>query len=205
MNAGTVHDVLLLGAAGSIGQFVARELAGRGLSVQLAGRRLEPLAGLAGELAAIGIAVDSVSVDVTDAAAMHALVRGAFGTGATVLNFGGARRSMLPGPAGDLEVARLASGAANVSAYFGDPAQRADGDGFSYAYAEVVAESGRPLAAQAGVSDGIRAGAAFAAEVALRLLAGAPAGAWTPGRLFGEELFPAVTGATVTPLSGGPV
>ena len=51
-----------------------------------------------------------------------ALVRAPFGTGATVLNFGGARRTMLPGPAGDLEAARLASGAANVSAYFGDPA-----------------------------------------------------------------------------------
>jgi short subunit dehydrogenase-like uncharacterized protein len=328
VNAGTVHDVLLLGAAGSSGHFVARELAGRGLSVRLAGRRLEPLAGLAGELAATGIAVDSVVVDVTDAAAVRAaaaqarlvlttvgpfvrygapvldacldarvcyvdianelmavravlqrdaqakasgitavtgagfgpggteslvlglveelgetpeqvrvatvpanshvsqgvretiaallpegattyvegaLVRAAFGAGATVLNFGGARRSMLPGPAGDLEVARLASGAANVSAYFGDPTQRVDGDGFSYAYAEVVARSGRRLAAQARAGDGVQAGAAFAAEVARRLLLGAPAGAWTPGRLFGKDLFSAVTGATVTPLSGAPM
>ena len=70
-----------------------------------------------------------------------ALVRAPFGTGATVLAFGGARRNMLPGPAGDLEAARLASGAANVSAYFGDPAQRIDGD-FSYAYAEVVSRVG---------------------------------------------------------------
>lgn len=239
-----VYDVLLLGAAGSSGHFVARELTGRGLSVRLAGRRLESLAGLAGELAATGVAVDSVRVDVSDAAAVRAaaaqarlvlstvgpfvryaapvldacldvqvcyvdianelmavrgvlerdaqarargitavtgagfgpggteslvlglieelretpevvrvatvpatshvspgvretfaallpegattyvdgaLVRAPFGTGARELNFGGARRTMLPGPAGDLEVARVASGAANVSAYFGIP------------------------------------------------------------------------------------
>jgi hypothetical protein len=130
-----------------------------------------------------------------------ALVRAPFGTGATVLNFGGARRTMLPGPAGDLEAARLASGAANVSAYFADPGQRVDGDEFSYAYAEVVAGSDRRLAAQARTGDGVRAGAALAAEVARRVLAGAPTGAWTPGRLFGKDLFPAVTGATITPLS----
>ncbi len=131
-----------------------------------------------------------------------ALVRAPFGTGGTELNFGGARRAMLPGPAGDLEAARLASGAANVSAYFGDPAQRVDGGEFSYAFAEVVAGSGRRLAAQLQAGDGVRAGAAFAAEVARRVLAGVPAGAWTPGRLFGPDLFQAVTGATVTRLSG---
>jgi short subunit dehydrogenase-like uncharacterized protein len=134
-----------------------------------------------------------------------ALVHAPFGTGAMQLSFGGARRSMLPGPAGDLEAARLASGAANVSAYFGDPAHRGDGDGFSYAYAEVVARSGRLLAAQARVGDGVGAGAAFAAEVARRVLAGAPSGAWTPGRLFGRDLFQAVTGATVTPPLREPV
>jgi short subunit dehydrogenase-like uncharacterized protein len=328
VNAGTVYDVLLLGAAGSSGHLVARELAERGLSVRLAGRRLPPLAEMAGELAAAGIAVDSMVVDVTDAAGVRAaaaqarmvvstvgpfsrygapvldacldvgvsyvdianeltavrevldrnaqagargitavtgagfgpggteslvlglveelgetpdlvrvatvpanshvspgvretiaallpdgattyvdgaLVRAPFGTGAALLTFGGVRRSMLPVPAGDLEVARLASGAANVSAYFGDPAQRVDGDRFSYAYAEVVAASGRRLAAQAQVGDGVRAGAMLAAEVARRVLAGAPAGAWTPGQLFGKDLFPAVTGATITPLSDEPV
>lgn len=327
MNAGTVHDVLLLGAAGSSGHLVARELAYRGLSVRLAGRRLEPLAEIAGQLAATGTAVDSMVLDVTDAAGVRAaaaqarvvvttvgpfvrygaavldacldvrvsyvdianelaavrevlernalagargitavtgagfgpggteslvlglveelgetpdlvrvatapanthlspavretiaallpdgavtyvngtLVRAPFGTGATVLDFGGVRRSMLPGPAGDLEVARLASGAANVSAYFGDPAQRVNGDGFSYAYAEVVAGSGRRLAAQARVNDGVQASAALTAEVARRVLAGAPTGAWTPGQLFGKDLFPTVTDATVTPLSGEP-
>ena len=35
--------------------------------------------------------------------------------------FGGAQRQMLPGPVGDLETARLASGAANVVAYIANP------------------------------------------------------------------------------------
>jgi short subunit dehydrogenase-like uncharacterized protein len=328
VNAETAYDVLLLGAAGSSGRFIGRELASHGLSVRLAGRRLEPLIEMAGDLAATGVAVDSVVVDVTDAAAVRAaaaqvrlvlttvgpfvrygaavldacldaracyvdianeltavrqvleldaqaqargitavtgagfgpggteslvlslveelgetpeqvrvatvpanshvspgvretiaallpqgaityidgaLMRATLGTGAVELNFGGMRRSMFPGPAGDLEAARLASGAANVSAYFADPAQRVDGDRFSYAYAEVVAASGRRLAAQARVGDGLRAGAAFAAEVARRVLAGAQSGSWTPGRLFGRDLFPAVTGATVTPPLGEPV
>jgi saccharopine dehydrogenase (NAD+, L-lysine-forming) len=106
------------------------------------------------------------------------LVRAPFGTGAATLEFGGVRRSMFPGPAGDLETARLASGAANVSAYFADPGQRIDDD-FSYAYAEVVAASGRRLTAEARVGDG------------------APPGAFTPGRLFGKDLFAAVTGASL--------
>jgi short subunit dehydrogenase-like uncharacterized protein len=128
-----------------------------------------------------------------------ALVRAPFGTGATVLTFGGAKRTMLPGPAGDLEAARLASGAANVSAYFADPSQRVDGDEFSYAYAEVVAK-GRRFAAQARAGDGVKVGAAFAAEVARRVLEGAKAGAWTPGRLLGKDLFGTATGASVTRL-----
>jgi hypothetical protein len=68
-----------------------------------------------------------------------------------------------------------------------------------------LAGSGRRLAAQSQVGDGVRAGAAFAAEIARRVLADAPAGAWTPGRLFGPDLFQAVTGATITPLPGEPV
>lgn len=328
MTAERTFDVLLLGAAGSSGRFVARELADRGLSVFLAGRRPEPLAVVAGELSASGTDVDSVVVDVIDpvgvktaaarvrlvvttvgpfvrfgASVLNAcldvevdyvdianeltavravierdaqarargitavtgagfgpggseslvldlveelgetpdlvrvattpakgrvspgvretvavllpegaityvggsLVHAPLGTGAAVLEFGGIRRAMLPGPVGDLEVARLASGAANVSAYFADPAQRVNDDGLSYAYAEVVAGSGRRLAAQAGVGDAVRAGAAYAAEVARRILAGAPAGAFTPGRLFGKDLFAAVTGATRTSLAVGPV
>src|SRR5512146_381481 len=67
-----VYDVLLLGAAGSSGQLVARELAARGQSIRLAGRRPERLAGLVSELSAPGIAVASMVLDVTDTAAMRA-------------------------------------------------------------------------------------------------------------------------------------
>src|SRR4051794_28313982 len=66
------YDVLLVGAAGSSGNIVARQLASRGLSVRLAGRRLEPLDVLATELAAAGAAVESMALDVSDAAALRA-------------------------------------------------------------------------------------------------------------------------------------
>jgi short subunit dehydrogenase-like uncharacterized protein len=45
MNSERVFDVLLVGATGSSGRFVAREFADRGLSILLAGRRLESLDG----------------------------------------------------------------------------------------------------------------------------------------------------------------
>jgi len=146
---------------------------------------------------------DTVAASLPEGATIYVdgvLHGGPFGTGATALTFGGARRSMVPGPVGDLEAARVVSGAANVNAYFADPAQRVDGDGLSYSYAEVIAASGRRLAAQAQVGDGLAAGAAVAAEVARRVLAGAPTGTWTPGRLFGAGLFREATGATVTRL-----
>jgi len=105
---------------------------------------------------------------------------------------------MLPGPVGDLEVARLASRARNVSAFFPDPSDRIEGDGFSYAYAEVVDSSGRRHVAQARVLDAVAAGAALAAEVARRVASGGRTGAWTPGQLFGGRLFTQVTSAIVT-------
>jgi hypothetical protein len=44
---------------------------------------------------------------------------------------------MLPGPVGDLDAARLASGAANVAAYIADPTAPSTGTD-SYAWAEAV-------------------------------------------------------------------
>ena len=70
------------------------------------------------------------------------VVREAFGSGATVLTFGGAQRQMLPGPVGDLETARLASGAANVVAYIANPAAPSSGTD-SYAWAEAVGPDGQ--------------------------------------------------------------
>ena len=125
------------------------------------------------------------------------LIREAIGSGATVLTFGGAQRGMLPGPVGDLEAARRASGAPNVVAYIPDPAAPTDGTD-SCAWAEVVGRDGDTIAAELVVGDGLHATAAVAAETARRVLAGAAPGAWTPGQLFGPDLFTDATGAKVT-------
>ena len=71
------------------------------------------------------------------------VVREALGGGATILTFGGAQRQMLPGPVGDLETARLASGAANVVAYIASPAARGSGTD-SCTWAEATGPGGRP-------------------------------------------------------------
>ena len=124
-------------------------------------------------------------------------VREALGSGATVLTFGGAQRQMLPGPVGDLEAARLASGAANVVAYIADPAAPGSGTG-SCTWAEAVAPDGHRAVAELVAGEGVRATAAIAAETARRVLAGAKPGAWTPGQLFGAALVTDATGARVT-------
>jgi len=239
-NGQVTSDVLLLGATGNSGRLIAAELATRGLSIRLAGRRRGPLEDLARALAADGATTDVRTVDLSDVASLteaivgigvvvstigpfarqagpvidaclaaklsyvdianewpavralldrdeqaraHAVtlvtgagfgpaatetlvlrlveqingvpnlvrvaaaagvtqqsdgvrqtiqeslahgvaityrhgqvVQDALGSGATILSFGGAQRQMLPGPVGDLETARLASGAANVVA-----------------------------------------------------------------------------------------
>lgn len=125
------------------------------------------------------------------------LVREPLGSGATVVTFGGARRRMLPGPVGDLEAARLASGARNITAYVAAP--RGDRQGTeSWAWAEVVGADGRTVTAELRVGDGVRATAAIAAETSRRVLAGVEPGAWTAGRLLGATLVPDATGAVVT-------
>ena len=129
------------------------------------------------------------------------VVREALGRGATVLTFGGAQRRMLPGPVGDLEAAKLASGAANVVAYIADPTAPSGGTG-SCTWAEVVAPGGHSAVAELVTGEGVRATAAIAAETARRVLAGAKPGAWTPGRLFGAALVTDATDARVT-LNGG--
>jgi saccharopine dehydrogenase (NAD+, L-lysine-forming) len=314
-------DVLLLGAAGNSGRLIAAELAARGLSVRLAGRRRGPLEDLARELAAGGATADVRTVDAGDAASLagaiagagvvlstigpftrlagpvidaclaagvpyvdianewpavrglldrdeqaraHAValvtgagfgpaatetlvlrlveqlgavpdlvrvaaaagvtrqsdgvrqtieeslsqgvaltyrdglvVRQALGSGATILAFGGAQRQMLPGPVGDLEAARLASGAPNVVAYIASPAADRGGTD-SYTWAEAVGPGGRTLAAELHTGEGVRATAAIAAETARRVLAGVKPGAWTAGQLLGAALVTDATGAQVT-------
>jgi short subunit dehydrogenase-like uncharacterized protein len=124
------------------------------------------------------------------------VVREPLGSGSTVLTFGGTQRRMLPGPIGDLEAARLASGAPNVVAYIADPATSRAGSR-SYAWAEVVASNGSRAVAELVTGEGIRATAAIAAETTRRVLAGGAPGAWTPGRLFGPDLITDATGAEV--------
>jgi len=315
------NDVLLLGAAGNSGRLIAAELASRGLSVRLAGRRRGPLEDLARALATDGATTDVRTVDVSDAASLaeaitgvgvvlstigpfarqagpvidaclaagvsyvdianewaavrglldrdeqaraHAVtlvtgagfgpaatetlvlrlvgqmgavpdlvrvaaaaavtrhsdgvrqtiqeslsqgvaityrddqvVREPLGSGAAILTFGGAQRQMLPGPVGDLEAARLASGAANVVAYVADPAAPSSGTG-SYTWAEAVGPDGYTSTAELCAGEGVRATAAIAAETARRVLAGTKSGAWTPGQLFGAALVTDATGAQVT-------
>jgi short subunit dehydrogenase-like uncharacterized protein len=125
------------------------------------------------------------------------LVRDALGSGATMLTFGGAQRQMLPGPVGDLETARLASGAPNVVAYIASPAARSSGTD-SYTWAEAAGPGGQTLTAELHTGEGVRATAAIAAETTQRVLAGVKPGAWTAGQLFGAALVTDATGAHVT-------
>jgi len=125
------------------------------------------------------------------------VAREPLGSGATILAFGGAQRQMLPGPVGDLETARLASGAANVVAYIASPAAHASGTD-SYAWAEVAGPDGQTLTAELRTGEGVRATAAIAAETTQRVLAGVKPGAWTVGQLFGAALVTDATGAQVT-------
>ncbi len=75
-DAQVASDVLLLGAAGNSGRLIAAELAARGLSVRLAGRRRGPLEDLARALAADGATTDVRTVDVSDAASLAGAIAG---------------------------------------------------------------------------------------------------------------------------------
>jgi cellulase/cellobiase CelA1 len=104
---------------------------------------------------------------------------------------------MLPGPVGDVETARLASGAANVVAYIANPTAPSSGTD-SYSWAEAVGPDGQTVTAELHAGEGVRATAAIAAETTRRVLAGVAPGAWTPGQLFGAAFVTDATGAQVT-------
>jgi short subunit dehydrogenase-like uncharacterized protein len=140
---------------------------------------------------------ESLSQGVTVTYRDGQVVRDVLGSGAAVLTFGGAQRQMLPGPVGDLETARLASGAANVMAYMPNPAEHSSGTS-SYTWAEVTGPGGQTVTAELHTGEGVRATAAIAAETTRRVLAGIKPGAWTAGQLFGAEFVTDVTGAQVT-------
>ena len=69
-------DVLLLGAAGNSGALIAGELAARGLSIRLAGRRPAPLDDLAQALSARGVSAQTWEVDVDDPGSLPAALAG---------------------------------------------------------------------------------------------------------------------------------
>jgi short subunit dehydrogenase-like uncharacterized protein len=69
-------DVLLLGATGNSGRLIAADLAARGLSVRLAGRRRGPLEDLARALAAGGATTQVRTVDISDAASLAEAITG---------------------------------------------------------------------------------------------------------------------------------
>src|SRR5215211_7240122 len=81
MNLGG-RTVLLTGATGGVGGAVARALAGRGATVVLSGRRVEPLAALAAEIGGRAVAADLSAPDaparlVADAGDVDVLVANA--------------------------------------------------------------------------------------------------------------------------------
>jgi short subunit dehydrogenase-like uncharacterized protein len=88
-------------------------------------------------------------------------------------------------------------------AYIASPTAHATGTN-SYTWAEVATAEGDTAVAELMAGEGVRATAAIAAETALRVLAGAAPGGWTPGRLFGAGLVTDATKAQVT-VNGQPV
>jgi short subunit dehydrogenase-like uncharacterized protein len=84
-------DVLLLGAAGNSGALIATQLAARGLSVRLAGRRRAPLDALTQTLAAGGASVETSDVDIDDPRSLAVALAGAGAVLSTVGPF--ARRA----------------------------------------------------------------------------------------------------------------
>jgi short subunit dehydrogenase-like uncharacterized protein len=134
-----------------------------------------------------------------------ALTRAPLGTGGTLLTLGGHAWPMIPAATAELETARRASGAGDVIAYFAVPGQRPVTDGTSYAYAEAQDKDGNAVAALATLPLGLDVTAAITAETVHRLLngqhgqPGSPAGAWTPGALFGADLVATAAPVTIVP------
>ncbi|MEU7096530.1 saccharopine dehydrogenase NADP-binding domain-containing protein [Kitasatospora aureofaciens] len=124
------------------------------------------------------------------------LVRAPLGEGATTLTFGGAARTVIPVPVGDLEAAREASGAPEVTAY-AVPRGAGTDDGRSHAYAELTDADGRVHTAQLSTGEGFAFTTAVAVATATRLLDGPPPGAWTAARLLGAEPIASLPGTTI--------
>ncbi|MER6298249.1 saccharopine dehydrogenase NADP-binding domain-containing protein [Kitasatospora sp. NPDC001539] len=129
------------------------------------------------------------------------LVRAPLGEGATVLTFGGAARPVIPVPVGDLEAAREATGAPEVTAYAvprgGGVDSGGAGDAGSYAYAELISADGQVRTAELSTGEGFAFTTAVAAASAARLLTSPPPGAFTAARLLGADLIASLPGTKI--------
>jgi short subunit dehydrogenase-like uncharacterized protein len=123
------------------------------------------------------------------------------GSGARQMLLDGHAWQVIPAPVGDLETARRASSAPDVTAYFAAPGQRPGPTGVSYAYADIQDVDGTMAGSLAVLGDAMATTAAIAAAIVCRVLADEPArvaGAWTPGTLYGQDLITDACDVTVT-------
>jgi short subunit dehydrogenase-like uncharacterized protein len=129
------------------------------------------------------------------------LVYEPLGSGARQMLLDGHAWQVIPAPVGDLETARRASSAPDVTAYFAAPGQRPGPTGVSYAYADIQDVDGTMAGSLAVLGDAMATTAAIAAAIVCRVLADEPArvaGAWTPGTLYGQDLITDACDVTVT-------
>ncbi|MFD7730623.1 saccharopine dehydrogenase NADP-binding domain-containing protein [Kitasatospora phosalacinea] len=129
------------------------------------------------------------------------LHREPLGSGVTRRVFGGAERTVLPAPLGDLAAARHSGGAATVTAYALAPGERGPftEQDRSAAWARARTADGRTLSAELDCGEGFAFTAAVAAATVTRLLADpSRPGAWTACGRYGAELAEQA-GAHITP------
>ncbi|GAA2272437.1 saccharopine dehydrogenase NADP-binding domain-containing protein [Kitasatospora cystarginea] len=173
------------------------------LVLTLLGQGVRPAAVTVASAATSAYDTEGVRTTVAEAAAEGAtryrageLVRTPLGTGATTLTFGGMTRAVIPVPTGDLEAARQASGAPDVTAY-AVPRGSGETEHRSHGYAELADADGQLHVAELSTGEGFAFTAALAAETASRLLDGPPPGAWTAAGLLGAERVAALPGTTI--------
>ncbi|MFG2848014.1 saccharopine dehydrogenase NADP-binding domain-containing protein [Kitasatospora sp. NPDC048296] len=173
------------------------------LVLTLRERMADPARVVVASAATTAYDTEGVRATVAEAAAEGAtvyrageLVRFRLGDGATTLTFGGVGRTVIPVPTGDLEAARDAGGAPDVTAYAA-PRGGTGTDGRSYAYAELTAGDGRRHVAELSTGEGFAFTAALAAAAAVTLLDGPPPGARTAARLLGAERVAALPATTI--------
>ena len=92
------------------------------------------------------------------------LVHEPLGSGARQILLDGHAWQVIPAPVGDLETARRASSAPDVTAYFAAPGQRPRAGGISHAYADIRDADGTMAGSLAVLGEAMAATAAIAAR-----------------------------------------